>query len=139
MFKPTSVPQLSPYFTVSNGTKSIEFYRDAFGFILEEAVKNENGHPQHVTMKKEAAYIMFSPEGAYGSTKKTPVNLSITIPVNMYVYCEDTDKLYKKAIEKGVKSIIEPHDSFWGDRFCSVVDPDGYEWAFATTLNDRHD
>ena len=55
MFKPTSAPQLSPYFTVSNGTKSIEFYRDAFGFILEEAVKDENGHPQHVSMKKEAA------------------------------------------------------------------------------------
>lgn len=134
MFKPDNIPQLSPYLTVSDSAKSIDFYRDAFGFALENAAKDDNRIPQHVEMKKQEAFIMFSPEGAYESTKKTPNNLGITIPVNMYLYCEDTDALYKQALEYGARSIMEPQDSFWGDRFCMVEDLDGYQWGFATRL-----
>ena len=134
MFKPENTPQLSPYFTVSNSDKSIEFYTKAFGFTLKDAIKNEQGVTEHVEMRMQDVFIMFAPEGAYASTKTTPVNLGVTIPVNMYVYCEDTDKLYKQAMANGAKSVMEPFDSFWGDRFCSVTDPDGYEWSFATML-----
>lgn len=134
MFKPAGVPQLSPYFTVQDSEKSIDFYSKAFGFILNQAVKNDNGVTEHTEMKFQDVFIMFSPEGAYGSTKRTPKNLGITIPVNMYVYCEDADALYKQALAHGAKSVMEPMDGFWGDRFCSVLDPDGYEWSFATTL-----
>ncbi|XVN42177.1 MAG: hypothetical protein RCG15_05770 [Candidatus Rickettsia vulgarisii] len=59
-------------------------------------------------MRKQEAFIMFSPEGAYGSTKKTPKNLGIEIPLNMYLYCEDTDALYEQALAHGAKSIMEP-------------------------------
>ncbi len=135
MFKPQQMPQLIPYLTVSNAEKSIEFYSDAFGFTLVEAAKDEKGRITHVEMRKQDAFIMFTPEGAFDfSTKKTPANLGINIPVNMYIYCEDTDKLYEQAIARGAKSITAPHDSFWGDRFCLVLDPDGYEWGFGTLL-----
>jgi len=134
MFKPDTIPQLSPYLTVSDGTKSIDFYRNAFGFEIEDEVKDDAGKPMHVSMRKQDAYIMFSPEGAYGGAKKTPVNLGVTMPINMYVYCEDTDELYKQAVAYGATTIMEPQDSFWGDRFCAVSDIDGYEWCFATVL-----
>lgn len=134
MFKPNNIPQLSPYFTVRDGAKSIEFYKTAFGFVLEEAVKDEEGNPQHVAMRKQDAYIMFSPEGVYGSTKKAPINLGVQMPVNMYVYCKNVDALYDQAMAHGAKSVQVPQDTFWGDRFCCVSDRDGYEWCFATIL-----
>ena len=138
MFKPNNIPQLTPYLTVADSTKSIAFYRDAFGFIVEDNVKDDNGISTHVSMRKQDAYIMFSPEGAFNSTKKAPINLGINMPLNLYVYCEDVDILYKQAIDYGAQSILEPQDSFWGDRFCTMLDIDGYEWSFATTLGAHH-
>jgi uncharacterized glyoxalase superfamily protein PhnB len=136
-FKPDFTPQLSVYLTVTDANKSIKFYEEAFGFKTLDVAKDEQGNPQHVEMKKGDAFIMFCPEGAFGMPKKAPVTLGITVPLSMYVYCEDTDALYKKAIATSAKSIMEPHDSFWGDRFCSVADPDGYEWGFATFKGDK--
>jgi uncharacterized glyoxalase superfamily protein PhnB len=133
-FKPKNVPQLSPYMTVIDAQKSIDFYKKAFGFTLDEAVKDDSGKPQHVSMKKDEVLIMFCPEGAYGTTKKSPKTLGIEMPINMYIYCQDADKLYAQALSHGAQSIIAPHDSFWGDRFCSVLCIDNYEWSFATLL-----
>lgn len=134
MFKPSNIEQLTPYFTVSDCEKSEAFYRDAFGFVVVDFARDEQGTPLHVLMKKQNVTIMFSPEGAHGSTKKTPNNLGISLPVNMYVYCENVDILYKQAMDNGARSAMEPQDSFWGDRFCAMMDIDGYEWWFATLL-----
>jgi PhnB protein len=133
-FKPKNVPQLSPYMTVVDADESINFYEKAFGFVASEVVKDDNGKAQHVSMRKDDIIIMFCPEGSYGSTKKSPKTHGIEMPINMYVYCQDADSLYKQAISNGAKSLIEPHDSFWGDRFCSVLCIDNYEWSFATLL-----
>ena len=81
------------------------------------------------------AFIMFGPEGGVdGMTKKSPISQGIQMPISMYVYCKNTDEQYNQAINTGAKSIMEPHDTFWGDRFCSVLDIDNYEWGFATVL-----
>ena len=34
----------------------------------------------------------------------------------LYMYVEDVDAVYNKAIQAGAKSITEPADQFWGDR-----------------------
>lgn len=133
-FKPENMPQLSPYMVVVDAKASIDFYKKAFGFEVDYISKDESNNIQHVSMKKDDAFIMFSPEGSFGDTKKSPVNQNIQMPINMYVYCENTDDLYRQAVTAGAKSVIEPQDSFWGDRFCTVLDPDNYEWAFATLL-----
>jgi uncharacterized glyoxalase superfamily protein PhnB len=50
----------------------------------------------------------------------------------MYLYCNNVDALYQQAIDNGAESVVEPNDAFWGDRFCSILDPDNYEWALAS-------
>jgi PhnB protein len=133
-FKPENTPQLFPYMIVQNAKRSVDFYKKAFGFIEVEIVKDSKDDFLHVSMQKGDALIMFCQEGAYDNTKKSPRTLKTVMPINMYVYCEDTDKLYDQAIVAGAKSLIVPKDSFWGDRFCSVLDIDDYEWSFATLL-----
>lgn len=135
-FKPENVPQLSIYLTVSNADEAIKFYRDAFGFELLNKADDGNGNI-HVEMKKGEAYIMFCPEGSFGNQKKTPKKQGVTMPVNFYVYTENTDDLYKTALSYGAKTVMEPMDGFWGDRFCSVLDLDGYEWGFGTVLSKK--
>ncbi|MBP7190459.1 MAG: VOC family protein [Rickettsiaceae bacterium] len=135
MFKPDNIPQLSLYLTVGDTEKSIAFYEDAFGFVLEKISRNEKGTVEHVSMRKQEVYLMFSPEGVYGSSNKTPKISGISPSSMFYVYCEDPDEIYGKAIKYGGESVMIPEDSFWGDRFCSVRDLDGYEWGFARVIS----
>jgi uncharacterized glyoxalase superfamily protein PhnB len=138
-YKPQGIPGLLPYLTVRNGEGAVRFYREAFGFQLSsEPAKDDEGCIQHAEMKfGEDTIIMFAPEGAFGSPRKAPVSEGVTPSLVLYLYCEDVDAFYKKAVAHGAKSTIEPNDGFWGDRFCGLVDPDGHEWMFATNIADH--
>jgi PhnB protein len=54
----------------------------------------------------------------------------------LYIYVEDTDASYKKALEKGAVSVMEPADQFYGDRNAGVKDKDGINWWIATHVED---
>lgn len=133
-FKPENMPQMSPYLVVRDIKKSIEFYQKALGFKIENQATDKDGNPEHVSMRFGEAIIMFCQEGAWGTIKKSPASQKILMPMNMYLYCEDADALYEQAMNNGAKSMEKPHNAFWGDRFCSILDPDDYEWSLATSL-----
>jgi len=134
-YKPKNMPGLIPYMTVQDAAKAIEFYKNAFGFEEVGVSYDDNKKPVHVEMRLHDALIMFAPEGVYGMDNKSPIGSGIkAMPLNLYVYCKDVDALYDKAIKAGAKSKMAPNDGFWGDRYCALVDPDGYEWSFATHL-----
>ncbi|MBX9805192.1 MAG: VOC family protein [Alphaproteobacteria bacterium] len=135
-YKPAGIPGLFPYLTVKDSEKAIQFYDKAFGFrISSEPDRDENGIARHVEMKfGQDVSIMFAPEGAWGSPRKTPASLGAMPSLQLYVYCEDVDALYTRATANGATSVMAPMDGFWGDRFCTLLDPDGHEWMFATNL-----
>ena len=55
-------------------------------------------------------------------------------PAFLYVYVEDTDATYKRAIEAGATSLEEPKDLHYGDRRCMVEDRWGNVWQIATPI-----
>jgi uncharacterized glyoxalase superfamily protein PhnB len=97
-----------------------------------------NGKIYHIDMTHYGeAVIMFSPEDApYVGDKKSPATIGVNSPANMYVYFEDVDAAFKRAVAAGAIAGCEPADMFWGDRICSVTDPDGYEWSLATKVGE---
>jgi PhnB protein len=127
-------PTLVPYLTVKDIRKSVAFYEKAFGFKLDQDLTEHEGVASHAEMLFSDARILLGAEGAYGSDKKSPASLGISVPVSVWVYCSDVDAQYKKALAGGAVSLMEPHDAFWGDRACMVKDPDGYEWGFCKNL-----
>ncbi len=50
----------------------------------------------------------------------------------LYVYVEDADKTYRKAISAGAKSVEKPTDTAYGDRRGIVRDDWGNTWQIAT-------
>ena len=141
-YKPSNTPTLIPYLTVINAEDSIKFYEEAFGLKAAQISKNEKNNITHVEMKKEDVTFMFSHEGAYtdsdwGAPLKSPATMNVTMPISLYVYCPDVDALYQQAIAHGAKSVKEPQDAFWGDRFCQITDINGYTWLFGTFLGDK--
>lgn len=85
-------------------------------------------------MKYKGIVIMFSSEGAFCGTTKTPNTLNIECSMNLYLYCDDVDQLYKTSLEQGAISVMQPNDAFCGDRVCKVKDIDSFMWMFAKKL-----
>jgi uncharacterized glyoxalase superfamily protein PhnB len=58
------------------------------------------------------------------------------MPGSIYLYVDDTDATYRRALQAGATSLMEPADQFYGDRSASVVDPVGNHWFIATHIED---
>ena len=58
------------------------------------------------------------------------------MPAFLYVYLDDADGAYRRALEGGASVIEEPQDMFYGDRRATVRDPFGNIWQIATHRED---
>jgi uncharacterized glyoxalase superfamily protein PhnB len=133
--RPPGVPWLTPYLTVREARTAIAFFEAAFGFRVRDSVQDD-GAVMHVEMTyQDQLIVMFAPEGAFGSAAKTPKSAGATAPQSFYLYVDNVDAVYARAIKAGAKSLSEPQDQFWGDRFAQIEDPDGYRWALACHLS----
>ena len=56
--------------------------------------------------------------------------------VGMWLYVDDVDTLYKRAVDAGAEVIDELMDAFWGDCMGKVKDPFGHAWALASHVED---
>jgi PhnB protein len=56
----------------------------------------------------------------------------VVMPAFLYVYVEDADGTYGRAIEAGATSIEVPTDMHYGDRRATVRDAWGNVWQIAT-------
>ena len=92
----------------------------------------ENGVVQHAEMKLGDCFIMFAPEGAYGSPAKTAVSMKGVQGINLYIYVPDVDAHFKQAKRTEAKIIMPLDDMFWGDRMYQAQCLNGYMWSFAT-------
>jgi uncharacterized glyoxalase superfamily protein PhnB len=121
--RPAGVPWLTPYLTVRDARAAIAFFEAAFGFAVRDSMEDD-GAVMHVEMTyHDQLIVMFAPEGAFGSTARTPKSSDAIAPQSFYLYAA------------GAKSLSEPQDQFWGDRFAQVEDLDGYRWALARHLS----
>jgi PhnB protein len=56
------------------------------------------------------------------------------MPTMFYLYVENADAAYQRAMEAGATSISPPADQHYGDRVAAVRDPFGNEWYMATHI-----
>jgi uncharacterized glyoxalase superfamily protein PhnB len=53
-------------------------------------------------------------------------------PAFLYLYVDDIDATYQRALEAGAEPLEEPADLPYGDRRAMVKDPSGNDWQIAT-------
>jgi uncharacterized glyoxalase superfamily protein PhnB len=59
------------------------------------------------------------------------------MPAFLYLYVEDIDETYHRALKAGAETVEEPFDTPYGDRRGMVKDPCGNIWQIATH-NEAH-
>lgn len=60
------------------------------------------------------------------------VGVRDAMPAFLYLYVDDIDATYQRALKAGGESLEEPKDMPYGDRRCMVKDPGGNIWQIAT-------
>lgn len=58
------------------------------------------------------------------------------MPGSIYLYTEDCDATYQRALDAGATSLMEPADQFHGDRYGGVQDACGNQWWLVTHIED---
>jgi PhnB protein len=123
---PEGLENVIPYLVCRDTEKVIEFCQKAFDAKLTDMNKSEDGYVMHATIQIRNSAIMLSE----ASEKYPPM------PVMLYIYFDDVDAVYKKAVEAGGISLREPTDEFYGDRSCGVKDVSGNQWWMASHVED---
>ena len=123
---PKGFHTLTPYLVVEGIPKLIGFLKQAFGAQETFRLTRPDGGVMHAELKIGDSIVMMGE--AMGQWKAQPCSL--------YVYVEDVDAVYQRAIEAGGTSVGEPKDQFYGDRTGGVIDPCGNYWGIATHVED---
>jgi len=130
---PDQYHTVTPSIVVRDGAKAIEFYKRAFGAV-ELGRFEMQGKIAHAEIRVGDSIMMLSEEfPEMGS--KSPQTLGGT-PVTLFLYVEDADASFKRAVDAGAKVEVPLADMFWGDRFGKVTDPFGHCWSIATHIEE---
>ncbi len=129
---PEGFHTVTPYVTVKGAAAAIEFYERAFG--AEEIFRwaDPDGSIRHAEVVIGDSPIMLTDEAPeFGmSGPQTPGGS----PVHMFLYVEDVDAVFDRAIAAGATELMPVEDSQDGDRRGGVTDPFGHVWYIATHI-----
>ena len=117
-FKPAGWPTVVPRLLTSDVDGVVTFLRSTFG------AEGDIPSDRPAEMKIDDAIIMVSDGGG----------LREPSPTFLYVYVEDTDATYRRAIAAGAREIEPPTDMPYGDRRATVQDAWGNTWQVATHI-----
>jgi PhnB protein len=130
---PKGFHTVTPYLTVTDSARAIDFYKRAFGAEELYRVDGPNGKVAHAEIKIGDSIIMLSDEMPGWS--RSPQSLGGTA-VNIFLYVKDVDGVFNRAVAAGAKVAMPLSDMFWGDRYGQVTDPFGHSWSLATHKED---
>ena len=125
---------LIPYLVVHDAGAAIDFYRRAFGADLRFRMDAPNGKVGHASLEVEGQQLMLSDPFEQGPYR-SPVDLGGTAS-GLYLYVDDVDAAFARAVDAGAEVRSPVQDMFWGDRWGSVMDPFGHVWELATHVED---
>jgi len=106
---------VTPRLVVHDPALLVRFLKSTFDADGEYAAKAPS------QMKIGDSIVMVSAVGARDAN-----------PSFLYVYVDDVDATYRRALQAGAASVEEPQDVPYGDRRAMVKDPCGNDWQIAT-------
>jgi PhnB protein len=127
---------VTPQLTLDNAAQAIDWYKKALGAQEVARAAGPDGKIMHAEIRIGDSLIMLNdPMGGAKGPKAMGGS-----PASLWVYVEDCDALFNRAVAAGAKVPPGPMgalmDQFWGDRSGTFTDPHGYQWTIATRKED---
>ena len=128
---PDGYHSVTPTLTINGASNAIEFYKKAFDAKEIYRFPGPDGKSiMHAEIRIGDSAIMLCdemPEMGCLSPKSTGGPSG-----SIYLYVNDADSVFNKAVSSGAIPMMPMMDGFWGDRMGVLTDPFGHRWAVAT-------
>lgn len=120
---PPHYQQVMPYLIVSNPKGLIHFIEDVFEGKMVHESYHDDGNLMHGEIQIGHSTLMLAQ-----SNKDWKEN-----PAGLFVFVDDADLAYARAMELGSVSILPLENKDYG-RTCGVQDPNGIIWWITSPL-----
>jgi PhnB protein len=131
---PDGFHAVTPYLTVKDARRAIDFYKKAFGARERVTMPTPDGKIGHAELQIADSIIMLGEEcPEHGSVSPQTLEGS---PVGLALYVEDVDNAFNRAVSAGASVKEAVTDKFWGDRAGALADPFGHKWMLLTHVED---
>ncbi|MBU5612985.1 VOC family protein [Geomonas azotofigens] len=132
---PEGFHSVTAMFMFKDCRKAIDFYKNAFGAVERYAMPGPDGRGiMHAELQVGDSIIMMGDEFP-GENCKSAETLGAS-PISFYLYVDNVDAAFRRALEAGATEKMAVQEMFWGDRAGSLQDPFGYNWMLATHTRD---
>jgi uncharacterized glyoxalase superfamily protein PhnB len=130
---PDGYQSIIPNLVCVNASEAIDFYKKVFGATEKMRAPGPGGKIMHAELLIRNTVVFVNdpmdPSALSGPEPKVR-------PTQLFVYVEDADAVFGRALTAGARASMPLQDMFWGDRFGKIVDPFGHEWNIATHIED---
>jgi PhnB protein len=131
-FIPENYHTVTPSLGFDNAKEAIDWYKKALGAAEVSRHLMPDGQVAHAELRIGNSTLMLH-DAMMGQKGPKAHGGS---PCSFYLYVEDCDALYDRALKAGGKVVMPLSDQFWGDRCGTFEDPHGYSWSIATHKED---
>jgi PhnB protein len=130
---PEGYHAITPAITCKNAAKAIDFYKDVLGASEIMRMQGPGGMVTHAELRIGDSVIFVSDE--FPGMAVAP---SGSGPASSYLflYTDNVDKVYNRAVSAGCRVDMPLDNMFWGDRYGKVTDPFGHHWGLAQHVED---
>ena len=123
-YVPRGMRTVTPFLQLEGVDRLLAFANKAFGAETAERHADPAGIVRHAVMKLEGSMIeMGEAHGQFPA-----------IPAMLYVYVDDVDKSYERALAAGAESMRPPADQPYGHRTAALRDAWGNQWYVARPI-----
>jgi PhnB protein len=133
---PAGLYTLTPQLTLDKCAETIDWYKKAFGAEEISRGLGPDGKIMHAEIKIGNSRFMVND---VMPGQKGPQLLGGS-PASFWLYVDEADALFGRAIGAGATVQMPMDNQFWGDRAGALADPAGYTSWIATRTEDlTHD
>jgi len=130
---PEGYHSLTPAIVCKGAARAIEFYKEVFHAKELFRMAGPGGSIGHAELQIGDSRLMLSDEfpgmtNAPGSSRVTSSSL--------FLYSDNVDALFDRAVKAGAKVEMALQNQFWGDRYGKIRDPFGHQWGLAQHVED---
>jgi uncharacterized glyoxalase superfamily protein PhnB len=123
---PDGYHTVTPYLVVPDVRKLLEFATKAYDAEVKFQMPHPNGGIAHAEFRIGNSMIMCGQSG----------DAHPPMPAMLYLYVNDVDAVFAKAVAAGGEVIRPVENQFYGDRSGGLKDSNGVQWWIGTHVED---
>lgn len=130
---PEGFHTITPSIVCKNAANAIDFYKAVFYAKEINRMPGPGGSIGHAELQIGDSRLMLSDEFPGMATAPGPNSAPSSY---LFVYSENVDALFDRAVKAGAKVEMPLQNQFWGDRYGKVQDPFGHRWGLAQRIEE---